>query len=155
MALPQNRPALFEDDNDEIVYEVTFDLPNAGLGVVESAIAPAEPTFWDDRDNTVVVPVVTADDKPEQCYPTRLRRSVIRHQHYDTYAPRTTFLQLGTTRAHRSVIEASRLMKMTKAEQLLAMTTSDVTCNMIDNAHTNLIPNSLHGQIMRLRCGDT
>ncbi len=132
-ALLQGGPALVEADNDEIAYELTFDLPNAGLGIVESNIPPAEPTLGDDQDNTVVAPVVAAEDKPEQRYPTRLRRSVIGHQPYDTYAPRTTFLQLGTTQAHRSVIKASRLVKMTKAERLLATTTSDATCDMIDN----------------------
>jgi hypothetical protein len=77
--------------------------------------------------------VAAADNKPEQRYPTRLRRSVIGHQPYNTYAPRITFLQLGMTQAHRSVIKASRLVKVTKAEQLLATTTSDVTCDMIDD----------------------
>jgi hypothetical protein len=115
------------------MYELTFDLPNAGLDVVESKILPAEPTFGDDQDNTVVVPVVAADSEPEQRYPTQSRWSVIGHQLYDTYATRTTFLQLGTTRVHRSVIEASRLVKMTKAEWLLATTTTDATWDMIDN----------------------
>jgi hypothetical protein len=96
-ALLQDRPALVEADNDEIVYDLTFDLPDAGLGVVEPNIPPAEPTLRDDQDNTVVVPVAAADDEPEQRYPTRPRRSVIGHQPYDTYAPRMTFLQLGTT----------------------------------------------------------
>jgi hypothetical protein len=115
------------------MYEVTFDLLNAGLCVVEPAIAPAEPTFMDDRDDTIVVSVIAADDKPEQRYPTGSRRSIVGHQPYDMYSPRTTFLQLGTTQAHRSTIKASCLVKMTKAERLVATTTSDITCNMIDN----------------------
>ncbi len=115
-ALPQDGPALVEADNDKIVYELTFDLPDAGLGVVESNIPPAEPTLGDDQDDTVEAPVVAADDKPERRYPTQSRRNVIGHQPYNTYAPRTAFLQLGTTQAHRSVIEASRLINMTKAE---------------------------------------
>ncbi len=32
--LLQDRPALVEADNDEIVYVLTFNLPNAGLGVL-------------------------------------------------------------------------------------------------------------------------
>jgi hypothetical protein len=47
-ALLQDGPALVEADNDEIVYELTFDLPNAGLGVLEPNIPPAEPTLGDD-----------------------------------------------------------------------------------------------------------
>jgi hypothetical protein len=47
-ALPQDRPALVEANNDEIMYGLTFNLPNAGLGVVEPNIPPAEPTLGDD-----------------------------------------------------------------------------------------------------------
>ena len=115
-ALPQDGPALVEDDDDEIVYELIFDLPKAGLCAVEPNIPPADPTLGDDQDNMVVAPVAAADDKPEQRYPTQLHRSVIGYQPYDTYAPRTTFLQLGMTQAHRSVFKASRLIKMTKAK---------------------------------------
>jgi hypothetical protein len=122
------------------VYEVTFNLPDTGLGVVEPAIVPAEQTFGDDQDDTIVAPVVAADDEPEQHYPTRSRKSVVVHQPYDTYAPRTTFLQLGMTQAHRSVIKASHLMKIKKTEQLLVTTASEVTCNMIDNAMHKLDP---------------
>ncbi len=63
-----------------------------------------------------------------------MRRSVAGHQPNDTYAPRMTFLQLGTMQVHRSVIKAICLVKMTKGEQLLATATSDVTFNMIYNA---------------------
>jgi hypothetical protein len=98
------------------VYELTVDLPNTGLGVVEPNIPPAEPSLGDNQQDTVLVLVAAADNKSEQFYPTRLRRSVIGHQLYDMYAPRTTFLQLGMTQVHRSVIKASRLIKMTKAE---------------------------------------
>ncbi len=38
------------------------------------------------------------------------------------------------TQAHRSVIEATHLIKMTKAERLLATTTSGTTCDMMDDA---------------------
>ena len=52
------------------MYELTFDLPDAGLGVVEPNIPPAEPTLGDDQDNMVVAPVAAAYNKPEQRYPT-------------------------------------------------------------------------------------
>ena len=37
-----------------------------------------------------------------------------------------TFLQLGEAQAHRSVLEADRLARMSKEEQVLATTTSNV-----------------------------
>ncbi len=49
---------------------------------------------------------------------------MVSNQPYDSYAPRTTFLQLGTVRAHRSVLKASQLARMAKEEQLLATTAS-------------------------------
>ncbi len=107
---------------------------------MEPAIAPAELTFGGDQDDMIVVPVVSADNKPEQHCPTQLRKSVAGHHLYNTYAPRTAFLQLGTMHLHRSAIKASCLMKMTKAEQLLAMATSDVTCDMIDNVMQKFDP---------------
>jgi hypothetical protein len=67
-----------------------------------------------------VIPVDTATNG--QLYPAQACRSVIGNQPYDTYAPRTTFLQLGPAQAHRSVLEANRLARMTKEEQLLATT---------------------------------
>ncbi len=73
------------------MYEVTFNFPNARLGVVESAIVPAEPTFGDDQDNMVMGPVTAADNKPERRYPKQMCRSVIGHQPYDMYVPRTIF----------------------------------------------------------------
>ncbi len=69
-ALLQDGPALVEDNNDKIVYELTFNLLDAGLGVIESNIPPAELTLGDDQDNTVVTPLAAVDNKPEQRYPT-------------------------------------------------------------------------------------
>jgi hypothetical protein len=44
-----------------------------------------------------------------------------------------TFLQLGEARAHRCVLEANRLDRMSKEEQLLATTTDNVLeCDMIN-----------------------
>jgi hypothetical protein len=87
-------PALVEADDKEIVYEITFDLPDAGLPVVDEGAQLA-----DNRDNTINTPVVPKDDMANvggQCYPTRACRSVVGNQPYDTYAPRMAFLQLGT-----------------------------------------------------------
>jgi hypothetical protein len=47
-ALPQDGPALVEANNDEIMYQLTFNLPYAGLGVIEPNIPPAAPTLGDD-----------------------------------------------------------------------------------------------------------
>jgi hypothetical protein len=63
--LLQDGSALVETNNDEIVYELTFDLPDAGLGIIEPNIPPAELTLGDDRNNAVVAPVAAADNKPE------------------------------------------------------------------------------------------
>ena len=58
-----------------------------------------------------------ADDEADgRRYLTRARKSTVGNQPYDTYAPRTTFLQLGTVQAHRSVLEANSLARMTKEE---------------------------------------
>jgi hypothetical protein len=74
------------------------------------------------RDDTSAVVVGTNNEAAGRGYPTRTCRSVVGNQPYDTYAPRTTFLQLGTVRAHRSVLEVNRLARMTKEERLLATT---------------------------------
>jgi hypothetical protein len=51
------------------------------------------------------------------------------------------FLQLGDARAHRSVLEANRLAKMSKEEQLLATTTGNMLeCNMINKVDHEIDP---------------
>ncbi len=106
-------PALVEADEDEIVYEITFDPPDAGL-------APPDPDIMlplgDNRDDTTKPAAIPQDVGEGRHYPQRARRSVIGNQPYDNYAPRTTILQLGTVRAHRSVFEANQLARMTKYE---------------------------------------
>ena len=107
-------PALIEADGDEIVYEITFDLPDAGLN---GTIAENMSDMGDSRRDDASAVVMSADDEADgRRYPTRTRRSAVGNQPYDTYAPRTTFLQLGTVRAHRSVLEANSLARMTKEE---------------------------------------
>ena len=117
-------PAVVEAEDDELVYEITLDLPDAGLGLMNGN--PAMILGEDRNDNTPVAIAEDTEDTPTdgQRYPTQARRSAVGNQPYDAYAPRTTFLQLGTARAHRSVLEANRLARMTKEERLLAMTTT-------------------------------
>ena len=110
-------------EDDELVYEITFDLPDAGLGPTNGN--PAMILGEARNDDTPVVIAEDTEDAPTdgQRYPTQARRSAVGNQPYDGYAPRTTFLQLGTMRAYtRSVLEANRLARMTKEERLLAMT---------------------------------
>ena len=115
-------PALIEADGDEIVYEITFDLPDAGL---TGTVAENMSVMGDSRRDDVSAVVMSADNEADgRRYPTRTRRSAVGNQPYDTYAPRTTFLQLGTVRSHRSVLEANNLARMTKEERLLATTTT-------------------------------
>ncbi len=118
-------PAIIDAKDAEIVYELTFDLPNAGL---PPAVGDAAVVLGDDRnDNTAAVIPVDTTAKGAAAgrrYLTRARRSAVSIQPYDTYTPRTTFLQLGMVRAHRSVLEANRLARMTKEEQLLVTTTT-------------------------------
>ena len=56
-------PAIVEADNNKIIYEVTFDLPNTRQGglAAEPAPAPPEETFTDDQDNMVITPAAAAD----------------------------------------------------------------------------------------------
>jgi len=121
-AVPQaTGPALIADE-DEVMFKLTFDLPDAGLGVVAGADDTSD-IESNRQDNISTVVMAADDDTVGRRYPTRTRRSAVGNQPYDTYAPRTTFLQLGTARAHRSVLEANRLARMTKEERLLATRT--------------------------------
>ena len=53
-------PPLVEADDDELVYEITFDIPDAGL--LPAADDPGEP-LGDDMNDTLVVAVPGADDE--------------------------------------------------------------------------------------------
>ena len=107
----QNGPRIIESQApDEIVYDIIFDLPDAGL--IPGAIPPnfdAEPTEdpapAPPPGPVTMVPDDNSDDNPRR-YTARSRRSVVGNQPYDTYAPRIQFLQLGEVRAHRSVLAA-------------------------------------------------
>jgi hypothetical protein len=88
-ALREAGPALIDAGNDKIVYEITFDLPDAGLVPPEGVAAIPL------GGNDIPVPPPIPDEPVEtQHYPTQPCRSAVRHQPYNQYAPRTTFLQL-------------------------------------------------------------
>ena len=125
----QNSPCIIEAQaSDKIVYDIIFDLPDAGL--IPGAIlpnfdatptedpAPAPPT-----GPTTMVPDDNSDDNPRR-YPARSCRSVVGNQPYNTYAPRIQFLQLGEVRAHRVLAAMINETKTTpsKGEQLHATT---------------------------------
>jgi hypothetical protein len=106
---------MIEANEDKIVYEITFDLPNAGLGT-GMVVPPDEP-----HPATAVTFTPTTEAIPDvqRQSLTRLRRSEIGHQPnvrepivhctrsrtLDT--SQITFLQLGKTRAHRSVMDGA------------------------------------------------
>ena len=54
-AAEQSTPAVIESDEDELVYEVTFELPDAGLVPIADNFAVP---LGDDRDDTLVAPIV-------------------------------------------------------------------------------------------------
>ncbi len=121
---PPTGAAMNEANEDKIVYEITFDLPNAGLGT--GMVVPS-----DDIDPTATVtfePTTAAIPDNQRQSPTRSRRSEMGHQPNirESIAHRTqsqaldtsqtTFLQLGKTRARRSVMEGAQYMQMSKEE---------------------------------------
>jgi hypothetical protein len=132
---PPTGPAMIEADEDKIVYEITFDLPDAGLGT-GMAVPP------DDIDPTAAVtfePTAAAVPDNQRQFPTRLRRSEIGHQpnvrepiahrtrSQALDASQTTFLQLGKTRVRMSVMEGARYVQMSKEERMHATTWSNVS----------------------------
>ena len=84
-------PTLIEANNNEIVYIITFDMPDDGLlagnVVVADDTMPANDAVHALAYETV--DILTDTDRAPWRYPTRLRRSVT------LYTPQTTFLQLG------------------------------------------------------------
>ena len=142
-------PAIIEANNDETVYEVTFVLPDAGLPIANDPDANLG-----NQNNDTIVPTIVADNtdaqNPPSGYPTRAHRSVIGSQPYNAFAPRVAFLQLGTRRAHRSVLEAAQLLQMSKEEQMFATTASsaaptvDETIHRYDKIMTTTSKEELH-----------
>ena len=116
--LPYPGPALIKTNDDEIMYEITFDMPDVGLVannvVPAGATPPGATTVNNLARETVDILMDTGDSM--RPYPTGLCRSVTQ------YTPQTTFLQLEEVRAHRSVINAVRNIKATKEERVHATT---------------------------------
>jgi hypothetical protein len=117
-----NTPVLIEAEPDEVksVYKITFDLPDAGLPMAHDPNL----VLGNHNDDTIIPGFVADDTDGQPHYPTRACRSVLMNQPCNAYAPRVAFLQLGTTRAHRSVLEAAQLLQMSKDKRIFATTTS-------------------------------
>jgi len=122
-AVTKHTPPL---DNDKLVYEIMFDLPNN---------APVDQPLEESLNDTFIPPTISKDDFPDEALrcPTRACRSAVGNQPYKQFAPRISFLQLGEARAHRSVLEANHGAWMTEKERMLATTFSNSTEPMIDN----------------------
>jgi hypothetical protein len=128
-------PILVEAKDNKIVYEITFDLPDAGLdgGNVVPNDAPApHPNGGDPIFNMANK---TVEVTTNQRYPDQSCRSVVGHQPYNIYAPRMSFLQMGEVRAHRSVLDATKYAGMTKQERIHATTWSETTFAIDDTKH--------------------
>ncbi len=71
-------PTLIEGNNNEIVYEITFDMPDDGL-LADSVVLPDDTI---PATNTVhalahdTIDILTDTDNTPRRYPTQLRRSV-------------------------------------------------------------------------------
>ena len=125
-------PAVIEAEDDEIVYEITFEMPDDGLMGDGAAVAdiavPVNDTVQELAHKTVDI-LTDTDDTPRR-YLTRTRRGVTR------YTPQTTFLQLGEVRAHRSVMDAIKLTGATREERMHATTWIGTTMTQDDTDHT-------------------
>jgi hypothetical protein len=121
-AKPQG-PAIVEADQDKIVYEITFDLPDAGLAPGQNAVPAGAGKFGSKTHFSIA----SLHESPEQRqYPQRSCRSVVGHEPYDSYAPRITFLQQGEVRARRSVFHTMEFMQMSKEERMHATTSLQI-----------------------------
>jgi hypothetical protein len=136
-------PTLVEANDDEIVYEITFDLPDAGLAganVFQDDAPPppaGEASILDMADKTVEILTDTDAVTMNWHYPLQSRRSAVGHQLYDTYAPRMTFLQLGEMRTHRSVSDTTQYVGITREERAHATTWLEMARPVDDTEHTS------------------
>ncbi len=133
--VPPTGLAMIEADEDKIVYEITFDLPDAGLGTGMIVL----PFDIDPMAAVTFEPTTAAVPDNQQQSPTQLRRSEIGHQpnvrepiahrtrSQALDASQTTFLQLGETRARRSVMEGAWYMRMSKEERMHVTTWSNIS----------------------------
>ena len=128
----QRGAAVDEAYDNELVYEIKFDVPDKGV---------LQLPLGEDRDDTSIPVIALEDDETYdkiqdvRHYPTQACRSAVSSQPYDTYAPQTSFLQLGAVRAHRIVLKVSHLTRMTKEERLLATTTLPMEATNDDATH--------------------
>ncbi len=100
--VPDSGPAVDDAHEDKIVYEITFDLPDAGLAnnvvLPNNNVPKAVPNVA--MPNVVVplsnVPAVDYKevDKPRY-YPTRSCKSGLGHQPYNEHAPCVAFMHNG------------------------------------------------------------
>ena len=80
----QRGVAVIDADENELVYEITFDVPDKGV---------LQLPLGEERDDTSIPVIALDDDKAYneiqdvRRYPTRARRSAVGNQPYDTYAP--------------------------------------------------------------------
>ncbi len=81
----QQGPAFIEADQDKIVYEITFDLPDAGLAPGQNTI-PAGANEFGSNTHSSIKSLNHASPEQRQ-YPQQSCRSVVRHEPYDSYAP--------------------------------------------------------------------
>ncbi len=120
----QQGPAFVEANQDKIVYEITFDLPDAGLAPGQNTI-PAGADKFGSHTHLRIEPSHHASPEQRQ-YPQQSCRSVVGHEPYDLYAPRIAFLQQREIRACRSVLDAAELTQMSKEEKMHATTSSQM-----------------------------
>jgi hypothetical protein len=78
--VPMEGPALINADEDKVMYELTFDLSDAGLQQSTIALGDVAVIKPD-------VPPPPSDKAGEHCYPLRSHRSVVGHQPCNQYAP--------------------------------------------------------------------
>jgi hypothetical protein len=156
-------PRLVEADEDEIVYEITFDLPDASLG--QNAVPPnaaASPTPLFSLGISGNETTTTG-----RRHPPRSCRSVVGHQQpfhdlaHETVelltnaatteatplriplthrtkarAPRMAFLQLGEVQTRRSVLDAKQFAVMAREEMMYATTYTQKKPEIDDTEHT-------------------
>ncbi len=144
-------PAIIDANEDKILYEITFNLPDTGLHG-DNAVPPDDMVEADPNALAVVAaPPNPMEIKPRR-HSTQSGRSALGHQPYDDHAPRITFMQqeensnrhmtflrMGEVCAHRSVVKGANYVKMTKAEQM-HFATFNWTDMAIDHANHKIDP---------------
>ncbi len=116
-------PAIVEADQDKIMHEITFDLPDAGLAPGQNVVPASANEFGSKTHSSIA----SSHESLEQWqYPQGSCRSVVGHEPYDSYAPQITFLQQREVRARRSVFHTMEFMQMLKEERMHATTSLQI-----------------------------